>query len=213
MKRVLAASLAGASLWLAGCPNTADIDPMERQPKYKAYRTASFFPDRRAMRAPPADTIALEHDFGNPVEQMMPDGGVPVGNLTPEPVTEELVSLGQKKFNQACAVCHGYLANGESVVARKMSVRRPPSLLTDFYRNKTDAYIFNVITNGFGYMNPYRDMLSSHERWAVVSYIRALQLSQNAPVASLSPEEQQQVNAPPKAAGEAPEKKEGGHHE
>jgi mono/diheme cytochrome c family protein len=198
--------LASLGWVLLGCPvDTSDIDPMEHQPKFKAYRTTDFYPDGRTMRQPPTDTVALEHDFGNPVGPM-PDGGVPVlSEKIPVPVDEALVNLGQRKFDQMCAVCHGMLANGESVVARKMSIRPPPSLLTEAYRKKSDGYIFGVITNGFGYMNPYREQLTSHERWAVVSYVRALQLSQNVAVSTLTPQEVQLVNAPPKPAGEEEE--------
>ncbi len=213
----LIAGLALGSLAGVGCgfPNTADVDPMEHQPKFKPYRTSPFFDDHRAMRAPPADTVAQEHDFGNPVGDM-PDGGVAQSSDTsPMAVTQESLDLGQAKFNQVCAVCHGYLANGVSVVANKMSIRRPPSLVDDQYRNRPDVFFFNAITNGYGYMNPYRDMLSSHERWAVVAYLRALQLSQNTAVATLSTQEQAEVRAPPKKAteGEAHAGGEGANHE
>lgn len=216
MKSVRAALLVTLGLASAGCglPNTTDIDPMEHQPKFKPYRTSSFFDDKRTMRAPPKDTVAQEHDFGNPMGDM-PDGGVPkVPEGNPVPLTSALLDLGQAKYNQVCYVCHGYVANGVSVVARKMSIRPPPSLITEEYRNKSDAFFFNAITNGYGYMNPYRDMLSSQERWAVVAYLRALQVSQNTVAATLSPQEMSMVKAPPKKAeGEEGHGEEGGSHE
>ena len=99
-------------------------------------------------------------------------------------------------------------------MAKKMSIRPPPSLITDEYRAKPDVFFFNAVTDGYGYMAPYRDQLSSHERWAVIAYLRALQFSQGAPVSLLSPQEVAAVRAPPKAAeGEEHPKAEGGNHE
>ena len=183
------------STGLMGCPTTRDIDPMEYQPKFKPYRTTDQFLDGRTMRTPPQDTVALEHDTGNPVG-LVPDGGVPVPNEPQEAMSPELVQLGQRKWDQVCAVCHGFAGDGNSVVARKMSIRQPPSLLTEQYKNRTDAYVFGVMTNGFGYMNSYREQLSSHDRWAVVAYVRALQLSAGANTSLLGSEDMTALNAP-----------------
>lgn len=188
---------------LAGCPTTDQIDHMEHQPKGKPYRTSAFFADGQLMRHPPEDTVSLEHDEANPFGN--PTGGTWLGPNTPSQmpykIDQEFLALGQAKFNIDCAVCHGFAADGNSVVARKMSLRPPPNLTTDVYRNKSDSYIFTVITNGYGYMNPYRDQLSSKERWAVVAYVRALQLSQSAPITALSGADLRQLNAPPAPAG------------
>ena len=199
-------ALAPLAVALAGCPTTDQIDHMEHQPKGKPYRTSDFFADGQLMRHPPADTVALEHDEGNAVGEM-PDGGIAASSDTiPYTVDADFLALGHAKFDQICAVCHGLLANGDSVVARKMSLRPPPNITTDVYRNRTDGYIYTVISNGYGYMNPYRDQLNSQERWAVVAYLRALQLSQNAPAAMLTAEDLQKLNAPPKAKGAESEK-------
>jgi len=190
---------------LLGCPTTDMIDHMEHQPKGKPYRTSDAFPDGQLMRRPPADTVALEHDPNNALGSI-PDGGIaPDTTNIPVPVDDELLTLGHAKFNQVCAVCHGIMADGNSVVARKMNLRPPPNITTEVYRNRTDANIFMTITNGFGYMNPYRDQLSSHERWAVVAYLRALQLSQNAGRDVLAADDIQKLNAPPAPSGEGTE--------
>ncbi|MBS2029933.1 MAG: cytochrome c [Deltaproteobacteria bacterium] len=190
---------------LTGCPTTDMIDHMEHQPKGKPYRASEVFPDGQLMRRPPADTVALEHDENNALGSI-PDGGIaPATTNIPVPVDDELLTLGHAKFNQVCAVCHGVLADGNSVVARKMDLRPPPNITTDVYRNRSDANIFMTITNGFGYMNPYRDQLSSRERWAVVAYVRALQVSQNAGRDVLAAEDIQKLNAPPAPSGEGTE--------
>ena len=187
---------------LCGCPTTDQIDHMEHQPKGKPYRTSEFFANGQLMRHPPTDTVPLEHDEGNSVGEV-PDGGIaPTATSMPYKVDADFVKLGQAKFNIVCAVCHGYGADGNSIVARKMSLRPPPNITTEVYRNRPDAYIYSVITNGYGYMNPYRDQLSSKERWAVVSYLRALQLSQNAPRSMLAAQDLQQLDNPqPAGAG------------
>jgi hypothetical protein len=85
-----------------------------------------------------------------------------------------------------CAVCHGVLGDGDSQVALNMSLRRPPSL--HLYRDRPDGYIFQVISRGFGLMPSYAGSISVHDRWAVVAYVRALQLSQFASVDQLPAE-------------------------
>ena len=162
MRTRLIAALTLCGAGLLGCPTTRDVDPMEWQPKFKPYRTTTQYNDGRSMRAPPLDTVSQEHDWGNPFG-LVPDGGHPTPD-NQEKTDAELVILGKHKWDQACAVCHGLAGDGNSIVARKMSIRQPPSLLTEQYKSKPDAYIFNVITNGFGYMNSYREQLSSRER-------------------------------------------------
>ena len=189
---------------LCGCPTTDQIDHMEHQPKGKPYRTSDFFANGQLMRRPPFDTVPLEHDDGNLIGAM-PDGGITPTSMTiPYKVDADFVKLGKAKFNIVCAVCHGYAGDGNSIVARKMNLRPPPNITTEVYRNRPDGYFFEVITNGYGYMNPYRDQLSSKERWAVVSYLRALQLSQNAPRNILAAQDIQQLDHPaPAGAGDS----------
>jgi len=189
------------ALVLAGCPTTDEIDHMEHQPKGKPYRPSSFFADGQLMRSPPTDTVPLEHDDGNLIG-IVPDGGIAATSATiPYKVDADFMKLGKSKFDMVCATCHGFLGNGDSVVAHKMSLRPPPDITEAKYRALPDSEIFQIITNGFGYMNPYRDMLSSKERWAVVAYLRALQLSQNAPAKDLAADDIQHLNNPPAPAG------------
>ena len=85
-----------------------------------------------------------------------------------------------------CGTCHGPLGDGDSIVATQMSLRPPPSLHN--YANRAPGYIFEVATHGFGMMASYAAELSVEERWAVVAYVRALQVSQNVPVTDLPPD-------------------------
>jgi cytochrome c553 len=115
----------------------------------------------------------------------------------PLPVSRKLLELGRKRFDITCATCHGPLADGKSIVATQMALRPPPSLQQAQYVAKPAGYIYEVITKGFGLMASYAAELSVEERWAVVAYLRALQISQNTPVGALPPEIRQQLEALP----------------
>jgi mono/diheme cytochrome c family protein len=101
----------------------------------------------------------------------------------PVPVTRKLLELGRQRYDITCGTCHGTLGDGDSIVARNMALRPPPSLHR--YINRPAGYIFEVATKGFGMMASYAAELTVEERWAVVAYIRALQLSQSTPAAQL----------------------------
>jgi mono/diheme cytochrome c family protein len=175
-------------LLLAACPR---LDPMWDQPKVKAYQASEHYPDGLAMRAPPAGTVPHRP----PIEPAVATGRGPDGRplaLSPVPVTAELVARGRARFNVTCATCHGVLGDGESVVAINMSLRKPPSLHT--FRDLADGFIFQVITDGFGLMPSYATELSVQDRWAVVAYVRALQLSQYAALEQIPEEARERLD-------------------
>jgi mono/diheme cytochrome c family protein len=155
----------------AGC-HPQDIDPLEQQPKFKAYSENEFFSDGRAMRTPPENTI--------PRERVLDEG--------PPPVDADLVALGRWRYDAICATCHGLVGDGDSIVGGKMGLRAPPSLQTEGLRAKPAGEIYRVISDGYGLMPRYSITLSPRERWAVIAYVRALQLSQNLPVADAPPD-------------------------
>jgi len=163
-----------AALLLAGCPG---LDPMQRQAKYKAYQASEAHADGLAMRAPPAGTVTYRGAGDPEVQGGLGADGKPLAR-SPVAPTPQLLQLGKKRFEIHCALCHGLLGDGESQVALSMSLRRPPNL--HLYRDVPDGYIFQVVTQGFGLMPSYASELSPEERWAVVTYVRALQLSQHA---------------------------------
>lgn len=164
---------------LTACPAW---DPMQRQPKYKAYQQSEFHEDGLAMRAPPAGTVPFGAAVDGPVLTGLGPDGRPLA-LSPLAPTPKLLATGRKRFDIHCALCHGVLGDGESQVALNMSLRKPPSL--HLYRDVADGYLYQVIGQGFGLMPAYAAELSPEERWAVVAYVRALQLSQHADVARL----------------------------
>ncbi len=150
---------------LAAChPEMAD--QMERQPRPVPYATSELFADGRAMRPPPAGAIPRERDLDD----------------QPPALTPQLLALGHTRFDVVCAPCHGALGDGDSLIAGKMELRAPPSLHTQHARDLTASGIHDILRDGYGLMPRYATHLDAHERWAVVGYVRALQLSQHLPI-------------------------------
>jgi mono/diheme cytochrome c family protein len=152
---------------------------MQRQPKLETYQPSADFPDGLAMRAPPEGTVPYHASLDPAVETGLGADGKPVA-VSPVPVDQALLARGKSRFEVSCAACHGLLGDGDSQVALNMSLRRPPSL--HLYRDRPDGYLYQVVTRGFGLMPSYARSLSVNDRWAVVAYLRALQLSQHASV-------------------------------
>ncbi len=171
-----------AALALAGCPR---LDPMQRQQKVKAYQANGYWADGLGMRAPPEGTVPHGKLLPQEVSSGLGPDGKPVA-LLPIPVDAKLLARGRARFEVTCAVCHGVLGDGESQVALNMSLRRPPSLHA--YRDVPDGYLFLVMTRGVGLMPGYATALSVEDRWAIVGYVRALQLSQHAALDQLPPD-------------------------
>jgi mono/diheme cytochrome c family protein len=164
------------------CVSRDAIDPMKRQQRYDPYSENTFFSDRRAMRLPPPGAIPRVLPLASdPVATGMSDGGT-VARI-PIPLSRELFVLGKKQFEIVCAACHGIAGDGDSVVARQMQLRPPPSLLEARLRALSDGALFRVVTEGYGMMPSYRNELEPNERWAVVAYVRALQRSQSVSIA------------------------------
>lgn len=180
---LLAALFAGA----AAC-YPQQIDPMKKQPKYKVYRENDFFEDHRAMRPLVEGTVPRERqlgDFALTTGRSGPDGGRV--DQIPAPMDREDLQQGRKSFEIYCAACHGILGDGNSVPSRKMSLRPPPSLFE--FRDRPPGYFFQVMTEGYGYMPSYAELLTVDERWQVVAYVQALFKSQTVPLQQV-PEDQ-----------------------
>ncbi len=101
-----------------------------------------------------------------------------------------------------CAACHGLAGDGDSPVARNMALRKPPSLHEPRIRALPAGRLYAVVRDGYGLMPSYAEELSVGERWAVVAYVRALQLSQGARLAELPPELRSEARARADAGAE-----------
>ncbi len=189
--------LAAYCVFAVGCGVRFD---MQDQPKYKAYKKSEFFADKRGSRDIPDGTVARGQlrenkafytgKIDNPdLNAAVASTTGPTGNTLvssfpndieefPIPVTKELVDRGQSRYAIYCMVCHGPVGNGDGMIVRR-GFSPPPTYNDDRLRNAPVGHFYDVISNGWGKMNGYAAQIQPGDRWAIVAYIRALQLSQN----------------------------------
>ena len=173
---------------------------MQDQPRYKTYRQNEFFSDRLSMRQPVEGTVPRgqlrenkafytgKKENINPniqVETTVDASGNTLVSSFPNdieefpiPVSKELVDRGQDRYNIYCIVCHGAVGGGDGMVVRR-GYPQPPTYHDDRLRNAPVGHFYDVITNGWGRMNSYAAQVQPADRWAIVAYIRTLQISQN----------------------------------
>ena len=159
-----------------------DLNRMLEVPRYDSYESSPFFQDRMAMRTPPAGTVPFKSARAGRKSQ---DAGQ--DSDSPVQVDMALLKSGKKHFEEVCAVCHGVLGDGNTVVASHMD-RPPPSLHQPRLRALSSSKLHQVIEEGYGFMPGYATHLDEGQRWAVVGYVRALQLSQHAALAKMPSE-------------------------
>lgn len=164
---------------------TPDWSRMLTQPKLLPFGATELFADGRAMRPLPAGTVARD-SITDPLRRT---GRTTAGDalVVPVPVTRALLGRGRERFNLVCATCHGVAGDGNSVVAGNMQRRRPPSLHEPRIVGLTPGAVFRVITSGFGLMPSYAKLLAPDDRWAVIAYMRTLELSWIAKLDALPP--------------------------
>lgn len=167
---------------------------MANQPAYEPLQRSEFFPDNSSARPFVDGTVARGALRENTALFEGKVGGQLVTTM-PLAVDEKLLRRGQERYNIYCSMCHGAAGYGNGMVVQR-GYRRPPSFHTAKLRNQSVGHIFDVIANGYGSMPPYRTMIPTEDRWAIIAYIRALQLSQNARVEDAAPAAQSQMNLP-----------------
>jgi mono/diheme cytochrome c family protein len=178
------------ALVLAGCRD------MEQQPRYDPLEPSTFFADGRSARPLPTGVVPRSAEKSFPVENRialtgMDDQGNPVTTI-PMTVTLDTVKRGQERYNIYCSPCHGLDGYGQGMIVQR-GFSPPPSFYSDRLRSAPDGHFYDVITNGFGTMYSYAYRIKPQDRWAIVAYIRALQLSQGAALNELSPEDLQKL--------------------
>jgi mono/diheme cytochrome c family protein len=144
------------------CAALAGCDQMDSQPRYSQYKPAPLFRDHRTLQQEPKGTVARE------------DKPAPRPLLTPA-----VLARGRERFDVYCAPCHGRLGDGGGMVVQR-GMPRPPDYAEDRLRAAPDEHFYDVITHGYGVMYPYGSRVPAADRWAIVAYIRALQLSRHA---------------------------------
>lgn len=173
---------------------------MQDQPRYKPYKQSDFFADKRASRDLPAGTVPrgqLREDkalYTGKKENADPNAQVQTttdasGNTLvasfpnaieefPVFVDKALIDRGEERYKVFCIVCHGPVGNGDGMIVRR-GFSKPPTFNDDRLRNAPVGHFFDVITNGQGRMNSYAHQVPVADRWAIIAYIRTLQISQN----------------------------------
>ena len=117
--------------------------------------------------------------------------GAPVEKI-PMPLTDAVVARGRERYNIYCSPCHGVAGDGDGMIVKR-GYKQPTSYHDPRLRNERAGYFFDVMTRGFGQMPDYAAQVSPKDRWAIVAYIRALQLSQHASVGDLTPDERERL--------------------
>jgi hypothetical protein len=182
-------SLLALAALLTGCRQD-----MQDQPKYIPLRPSSFFDDGRSARPLVEGTVARGHLDADPAFYTGKVDGKPV-DAFPFPITRDVLSRGQERYNIYCSPCHDLLGTGQGMIFRRGFNRPPPqSYHIDRLRQAPVGYFYDVITNGLGAMPDYAAQIEPRDRWAIVAYVRALQLSQNASVNDVAPEARDQLN-------------------
>ena len=187
MQRLLLTGLLTVLL-LAGCRGRQSEAPpihphlsIYVQEKFGPQEANPFFDYNAAMRKPPTGTVARGQlrDSSRLYRGRTPNGEYV--ERVPIAVNREVLERGQDRYNVYCAPCHGKSGAGNGVIMRGDYGYTPAtSYHVDRLRQVTDGYMYDVITNGVRNMPPYAHQIPVRDRWAIVTYIRALQRSQNA---------------------------------
>ena len=182
-----AAALAGCLL-LASCER--EMHDMYRQPRLDHDEPSTLFGDGRATRPPPPGSVPVATGTLAMTSSGRGGEGEAAGRVaalaasSPGTPTMAQLERGRERFAIACVPCHSEVGDGDGPVVRR-GFPRPPSYHEERLRAAPDRYLFDVITNGHGVMYSYADRIAPEDRWAIVAYIRALQLSQHAELARL----------------------------
>jgi mono/diheme cytochrome c family protein len=185
----LLAALCGVAcvLLLAGCSLKQD---MALQPYNRPLTPSDFFTDGRSERPLVENTVArgaLAEDALFVSKE---------SNAFPLPVNQELLERGEGRYKIFCTPCHGLQGDGNGMVAMR-GMKHPPSFHQDRLRQSPNGYFYDVITNGFGAMYGYSAQIPPRDRWAIVAYVRALQLSRNAKSSELPSDLRERLMHPP----------------
>jgi mono/diheme cytochrome c family protein len=167
---------------------------MYDQPRHKPLHASAFFSDGMSARPLLAGTVPRGFLHTNDAV----DEGLVGTNLVEEipiPVTPQLLQRGQERYDIYCSVCHDQNGEGNGMIVQR-GFPRPPSFHIERLRQAPAGHFFRVITHGYGVMYPYANRVAPEDRWSITAYIRALQLSHGAPIASLPPD----LRAQPKEA-------------
>lgn len=186
-----ALALVGILFFAVGCNQNMTFQAMGNQPRYNPLVPSDFFADGQSARPIVPGTVARGHVQDDP---LLFTGKV--GNqdapMFPFAVTREVMVRGRERYDIFCAPCHDRTGSGKGMIVQR-GFTPPPSFHIDSLRSAPEGHFFDVITNGLGSMPSYGDQIPVRDRWAIIAYIRALQLSQNARIDDAPPEERDKL--------------------
>jgi mono/diheme cytochrome c family protein len=186
-RAALIAAVAAALACLPGCRQD-----MHDAPRYEPLEASDFWGDRRSSRPLVEGTVprgGLKEDV------VLHTGRTAEGELAaafPVAVDRGLLQRGRERFNIYCAPCHDQAGTGQGMIVRR-GYRVPPSFHIDRLRQAPPGHVVDVITRGFGAMPDYSAQVPAPDRWAIAAYVRALQLSQNAPLSDVPEDERRRL--------------------
>ncbi len=192
---LMPALLLSAVALLPGCR----LD-MQVQPRENPLSRSDFYTDQRSERPPVDGTVARGELHEDAYFYTGKTGNNP-GDYMPFPVTMEVLDRGRERYNIYCAPCHSRIGDGNGFIPSRGFSRNPPSFHIARLQKAPLGYFYDVITNGFGIMSDYSSQISPVDRWKIVAYVRALQLSQNATRADV-PAGQAIPSEPPQFRGQ-----------
>jgi len=159
---------------------------MYDQPRYEPLERSGFYTDTRGSRPLVEGTVA--RGTLDAAAVTLPPAGAPgataLATALPVPLTRSLVARGRERFEIFCTPCHDRTGSGQGMVVRR-GYRPPPSLHIDRLRDAPIGHLYDVMTRGLGAMPDYAQQIPPADRWAIAAYVKALQLSQRAPVDEL----------------------------
>ena len=192
--RIALGGLALAILTLAGCRND-----MHDQPRYKPLAATEFFADHRAARPQVPGTVPRGYLRIDEARYTGKIGGEDIDQF-PIPISRADIDRGQNRFNVYCTPCHGRLGEGNGMVVLR-GFRQPPSYFSDKLLKAPVGHFFDVMTNGFGAMPSYASRVTPDDRWRIIAYIRALQLSESAKLSDVPADQRQNLPVEPPPRG------------
>ncbi len=182
MSRLLVTIAVAGTVGAAG--TLATCDQMIHQSRYDSYEPSALFADGKSLQAPPDGAVSR-------------DWLVEIEALNQRPALDAaLLRRGHERYGIFCSPCHDVAGYGRGVVPGR-GFPNPPSFHIARLRQAPSSHFVDVITDGHGVMYSYAARVPPRDRWAIAAYIRALQLSQNAPLAALTSEERGRLEAMP----------------
>jgi mono/diheme cytochrome c family protein len=186
---------------------------MYNQPRYKPLERSSFYADGRSSRPLVEGTVArgMLDSATVPLPPASAPGAAALVTAPPMPLTSGLLFRGQQRYEIFCTPCHDRTGGGQGMVVRR-GYRPPPSLHVDRLREAPVGHFYDVMTRGLGAMPDYAQQIPPEDRWAIAAYVKALQLSQHAPVGELTELDRAQVESPSRETEDGRRKTKGPGH-